>query len=435
MVEDLEALLEAGEIDQYAQTCWALVNNRDESPIAGEVVTLPGSCEEHGPHQRSFRLTLQTLMTLAQVTGMETCGEAIRVVAKKVPPEKLPCYPHGHQEQAYEQMMFGVEPHECVYCGETPEFVLPSKSMGWPDDIPVKGIDGQEYKTCPNCSSDFLEVTGEKLGHWGWKITCMECDWEIKQAELLDIKQYCDQMEAIKADLQDVRNQWNSEPEKTDKLVDMAGVATRKLLEKIAFATLISNKDNPGRTIEEMRNWWNPREILNEIEKVHPDCFPKPLEIKSRKEDPAQPFRLKTKGVLNKERLIGIYKELNPLAHSTNPLADQPDYSRYRVSIPQWLDLIASTMEIHQVKLFHHRDHFYVVKMSGDRDGSVQCTTFTRNAEETVTCAWPDCVSSVARSHCEFWSKPWSDCPLVQRDENQTDAKRVGALIDALEVE
>ena len=92
-------------------------------------------------------------------------------------------------------------------------------------------------------------------------------------------------------------------------------------------------------------------------------------------------------------------------------------------------------MEIHQVKLFHHRDHFYVVKMSGDRDGSVRCTTFTKNAEETVTCAWPDCVASVARSHCEFWSKPWADCPLTQRDENHTDAIKAAALMDAQGVE
>ena len=106
-VEHLEVLLKAGDIDGYAQACWALANNRDETPIAGEVVTLSGPCEEHGLHEKSFRLTPQTLMTIAQLTGMETCGAAIRLVAKKVPPEKLPCYPHGHREQAYEQMMLG----------------------------------------------------------------------------------------------------------------------------------------------------------------------------------------------------------------------------------------------------------------------------------------------------------------------------------------
>ena len=52
-----------------------------------------------------------------------------------------------------------------------------------------------------------------------------------------------------------------------------------------------------------------------------------------------------------------------------------------------------------------------------------------------MTCAWPDCVSSVARAHCEFWSNPWSDCPLPQKDDGQTDAKTVGASIDVKEAE
>ena len=434
-VEHLEALLGAGEIDAYAQVCWTLANNRAEAPIAGEVVTLSGPWEEHGPHEKSFRLTPQTLMTIAQLIGMETCGEAIRLIAKKVPPEKLPCYLHGHGEQAYDQMMLGTEPEECIYCGDTPEFIHPSKSIDWPDEIPIKGIDGQEYKTCPDCNSEYLEIEGEKMGQWGWTITCTECHWKIKQAELLDMKQYCNQIEIFKTDLHYVRSKWNSEPEKTQRVIEDAGIATRKLLERIAFAALIPNKDIPGKTREEMEKWWNPKDILNAIEKVHPDCFPKPVEIDHQKQDSKKPFRCKTEEVLNKERVIEIYKELNPLAHSTNPMADQPNYERYKAMIPKWLDLIADTMEVHQVRLFHHPDHFYVVKMSGDRDGSVQCTTFTRNAEDAVTCAWPECVSNTARAYCEFWSKPWSDCPLPQKDDDQTNAKKFGASLDAKEAE
>ena len=88
------------------------------------------------------------------------------------------------------QMMYGIEPDECIYCGETPEFIMPTQSIDWPSEIPVKGIDGQEYKICPSCNDDMMEVTGERLGQWGWKISCLECGWEIKQAELLDIQQY-----------------------------------------------------------------------------------------------------------------------------------------------------------------------------------------------------------------------------------------------------
>ena len=86
-------------------------------------------------------------MTIAQCVGLETCGEAIRLVASKLPPEKLPCYRHGHREQFQDFVMYGVELHKCLYCEETPEFTDPAKSINWPDEAPVKGIDGQQYTT------------------------------------------------------------------------------------------------------------------------------------------------------------------------------------------------------------------------------------------------------------------------------------------------
>ena len=41
-----------------------------------------------------------------------------------------------------------------------------------------------------------------------------------------------------------------------------------------------------------------------------------------------------------------------------------------------WLEEIVNTLDTHQVMLLHHPDHFYIVMMKGDRDGSVQCTPF-----------------------------------------------------------
>ena len=88
-VRDLEELLESGNIDEYAQACWSLANSIEGPPGVGNVITLGGPCEEHGAHEYPFRLTLQSMMTISQCAGMETCGEAIRLVASKLPPEEL----------------------------------------------------------------------------------------------------------------------------------------------------------------------------------------------------------------------------------------------------------------------------------------------------------------------------------------------------------
>ena len=231
---DLEELIEVGNVDEYAEACWSLANRFDHAHKLGNEITLTGPCEEHGSHGYRFRLTLQSMMTISQCAGMETCGEAIRLVASKLPPEQLPCYEHGHHEQFRDLMLHGMEFHECIYCGETPNSMGTAKSIGWPSEIPVRGVDGQEYTACPNCGSDMLELQGKELDLWGWKFVCMDCDWEMKQAELLDVKQYCDLMEQTKKDLNGAVEIMESVSIGVETRIKTAAVQTRKILEDIA---------------------------------------------------------------------------------------------------------------------------------------------------------------------------------------------------------
>ena len=427
-VQDLEELLNSGDIDEYARVCWNLANETVEPPKAGSVITDFGPCEEHGSHEYRFRLTLQSMMTISQCAGMETCGEAVRLVSSKLPPEQWPCYAHGHQDQFQDLVMHGIEPHECQYCGEIPEFTHPAKSIDWPGEIPVKGIDGQEYRTCPNCNSDLLELQGEGLGGWGWKIACLDCKWEIKQAELLDVEQYFELMERTKEDLNGAIEIMESTSIRLETRIKTAAVQTRKILEDIAYASLVSNKDAGGKTQEELEELRYPKDIFRDLGKVHPDFFPTPVEI--RNPSKGKPFAAKTKGVFNKEKLLQIYRELNPLAHSTNPLNEPVELEYFEKKIPVWLEEIVNTLDTHQVMLPHHPDHFYIVKMRGDRDGSVQCTPFTKDETGTFTCAWPECVSGASRQYCEFWGRPWKECSLPEKEPAQTEGKMFGAMFD-----
>ena len=350
-VRALEELLTEGSIDDYAEACWILANRMEGPPGVGNVITLGGPCEDHGSHEYPFRLTLRSMMTVSQCAGMQTCGEAVRLVASKLPPEELPCYAHGHQDQFRDLMLHGIELHECIYCGEIPNSMGAAKSINWPGEAPVKGIDGQEYTTCPDCGSDLLELQGEKLHEWGWRITCTECDWEIKQAELLDIKQYCDLMERTKADLTGAKEIMESKTINVETRIQAVAVQTRKILEDIAYAALVSNKDAGGMTEEELKKLRSPRDIGQ----LHPNFFPKPVEMRGPSKDKS--FVVKTKGVLNREKLLQVYRELNPLAHSTNPMEDPVDLEYYEKRLPIWLEEIVSTLEIHQVMLLHHPDH------------------------------------------------------------------------------
>ena len=427
-VRDLEELLGVGNIDEYAEACWTLANRFDHDHKLGNEITLAGPCEDHGSHEDPFRLTSQSIMTISQCVGMETCGEAIRLVARKLPPEQLPCYEHGHQEQFRDLMLHGIELHECIYCGEVPNSMGAARSIDWPGAIPVKGIDGQEYRICPDCGSEWIELQGEEIHKWGWKIACWDCDWEIKQAELLDVEQYCDMMDQTKKDLAGAVQIMESMTINLETRIETAAVQTRKILEDIAYATLVSNKDAGAKTQEELQGLRYPKDIFRDLGKVHPNFFPTPVEI--REPSRSRPFVVKTKGVLNREKLVQMYGELSSLAHSTNPLAEPVDLQYFEEKIPVWLEEIANTLDTHQVMLPHHADRFYIVKMTGDREGSVQCTPFTKDETGSFTCAWPDCVSSASRQYCEFWGRPWQVCTLPEKEPAQTQGKTFGAMVD-----
>ena len=70
-----------GYVDGYAQACWSLANRPEEPPRRGVIITLSGPCEEHDFHEYRFRLTMQSLMTIAQCTGIKTCGEAVKLAS------------------------------------------------------------------------------------------------------------------------------------------------------------------------------------------------------------------------------------------------------------------------------------------------------------------------------------------------------------------
>ena len=432
-VIDLEDLIEVGNIDEYARVCWSLAKETELTPKAGDVITDFGPCEEHGSHLYRFRLTLQSMMTIAQCVDLETCGEAIRLVASKLSPEQWPCYAHGHQEQTRDAMLHGIEPSECPYCGETPSFVFPSKSIDWPSEIPVKGIDGEEYKKCPSCGSEQIELQGMELNKWGWKISCMDCNWELKQAELLDVKQYCDLMERTKGDVASALRIMGNASIDIETRVEIVAVQTRKILEDIAYAALVSNKDAGDKIEKELKDLRYPKEIFKDIGEVHPNFFPTPVEIRAPSK--SKPFSVKAKGVFNREKLLQVYRELSPLAHSTNPMVEPIDLKYYEKKLPVWLKEIMNTLDTHRVMLLHHPNHFYIVKMQGDRDGSVQCTPFTMDGTGAFTCAWPDCVSNTNRLHCEFWGRPWRECTLPEKGPGQADGKIVGAMVDEEETQ
>ncbi len=303
-------------------------------------------------------------------------------------------------------------------------------SSNFQTDGPVKGVDGREYTTCPQCGEDALELQGKSIVEWGWKIACPECGWEKKQAEGLDIAEYCNLMEEAKSRLDSI-SQLLRMPGITDRTrVESIGLQLRMLLELIVFSSLVSNKDVWQRSKKELQSSQDMSKKLKELKRLHPNFYPAPLDLgrDARGREPAD----RTGGFMDEAKLMEVHGRLGNILHAENPMGRKTDYGSFMGEVPEWITDVVNLLECHKVYLYHRPDEFYLIKLFGDVNGDLLCVRFKTTTEGGAKCAWPDCVSSSVRLHCEYIGRPWVDCWLPEIESAQTRAKGVARELDGL---
>lgn len=84
---------------------------------------------------------------------MSTCEEAVALFAEHKGRGPWGECPQGHQEAAFEYMMYGVRPSEpCPRCGEIPEFSSPSMSLNFYSEEPVKEWTAKTTENAPSAA-------------------------------------------------------------------------------------------------------------------------------------------------------------------------------------------------------------------------------------------------------------------------------------------
>ena len=409
-VRSMEHLLKTGEEDIYGQICWSLGNRGTSIPRAGRVITLAGRQSNGEPAERRVRLTEQSIEAINQCLGMRTCGEAVSLFRKEPHTPLGPECPGGHSQIALDYMMYGIIPREpCPDCGHIPTFQGLAMSLGMKPGGKAKGIDGKEYDRCPECEDDLLELQGNDPVGWGWDIVCINCGWQIKEAEELDIQQYSQVMEDIKLKVEAIDQLMDSPGIINQTRVESGCLQLRMVLELIVFSSLVSNKDAWQRSKEELRSAWNIKKIMGNLKAIHRRFYPEP--------------RGQNKQVLTEDRLVTVYDRLNKVIHAENPLGTEVNLREYIESLPTWVEWTKNLLQEHKVYLYHHPNVFYWVRMFGGPEGDVECTPVRLNDEGQELCSWPDCVQQNNRRHCQYLEKSWAACTLSEKDAAQTESK------------
>ena len=140
----------------------------------------------------------------------------------------------------------------------------------------------------------------------------------MKQAERLDIGQYCDLMEQVKSRIEAI-----------DQLMELPGITIqirvesiclqlRMLLELIVFSSLVSNKDVWQRSQKELQSSRDISRKLRELKRIHPNFYPNPVELQGSTPD-AEPGG-REEGFLSESKLIEVYGRLGNILHAENSL-------------------------------------------------------------------------------------------------------------------
>ena len=150
--------------------------------------------------------------------------------------------------------------------------------------------------------------------------------------------------------------------------IEFCALQIRKILELIALSSLISDLDVYRKKFNNIEKKWNARLILQDIERIHPDFYPIPVDI-----DPNDKYRWldKRKPYLTKELFVSVYKKCGKILHEDSVFKEDKDmdstYNQADKQINNWAFLIMNLLNTHIVHLYNKKDLFYIT-MGGEDD-------------------------------------------------------------------
>jgi hypothetical protein len=137
----------------------------------------------------------------------------------------------------------------------------------------------------------------------------------------------------------------------------------RKILELIAFSSLIANKDIYANQYKKFAEHWNAKLMLQDMERINPEFYPhpiiqKPSSIPGMKSD----WSDRKDDFLTKDRFIKIYEKCGGILHADNPYGSKTDYNYYRGHLKEWRNSIVNLLNAHTIKLVKDKN-LYLFQM------------------------------------------------------------------------
>ena len=114
----------------------------------------------------------------------------------------------------------------------------------------------------------------------------------------------------------------------------------RKVLELIAFASLTVNKEQYAAVHARFAEHWKAKQLLQTVEKINPDFYPKPLGPLQVQPDGVKHFPQATDPFLTREDFELLYDKSSDVLHVRNPFSERDPTIRIKYHVTEWVSRI-----------------------------------------------------------------------------------------------
>ena len=196
--------------------------------------------------------------------------------------------------------------------------------------------------------------------------------------EQVVLEQYCSKMEEIKLRMEvvDFFMTGKGHALYQPSTIETICLQIRKILELIAFSSLIVNETEYSKIHSDFTQHWNAKKLINNLKKINPDFYPVPiLEIPSKIQGITSQWEYIKDGFLTTKEFIDTYEKCGSIMHIRNPFRPNIDYELYSKKITYWTQKIIKLLDTHFIN-FTKDKGFYLIHMSEAQDKKVHWYRF-----------------------------------------------------------
>lgn len=190
------------------------------------------------------------------------------------------------------------------------------------------------------------------------------------------VQSYCACMEDVKCRLAVVNTVTRGELSTGNPVFDyeFVSVQLRKVLEFVAFSSMIANKRIYAAAHADFSRHWRAKRLLEDLEKLHPNFYPQPIKFGHVTESGVKHFDKVKNGYLTRDDFVTLYDLCSETMHTWNPFTDKDRRIDFKRSVVEWVRRIEGLLKMHLMQ-FVDRDEIWVINMERPEDGKVYAIT------------------------------------------------------------